>query len=235
MMPGAGGAAPPLLCVRGIDVRAGPAWRLRDVAIDVQAGKAVAVLGARGSGKTALLDVISGFVRPEQGRVAFDGRDVTRWPPHRIARAGVARSFQNAAAPEGCAVVDAVRAAAVGRGLGHHAAARLVAEALAATGLEADARREAASLPPDRLRLLWIARVAAAAPRLALLDEPLAGLAPAGAGRVISVLRRLEALGIAMIVTGHDPEALRAVCPRAVLLRDGRIAAAGRLADLARA
>ena len=85
------------------------------------------------------------------------------------------------------------------------------------------------------MRLLCVARVAAAAPRLALLDEPLAGLAPGAAGRVVSALRRLHGLGTAMIVTGHDPASLRVVCSRALFLNDGRLAGGLCPGDLDRA
>jgi len=224
-----------LLGVQGVSAGSGTARPLRDVSLDVDPGEALGVLGPRGSGKTALLNVISGFLRPERGRITFAGRDVTGWAPRRIARAGVARSFQAVSALNGADIGDVVLAAAVGRGLGARERREAVEEALTITGLASHLHRDSASLGPVEQRLVRLARVAAAAPRLALLDEPLAGLPPAGAGRVVSVLLRLRSAGIAMIVTGHHPASLRVVCSQAVLMRGGRIVDRGRPADMSRA
>jgi ABC-type branched-subunit amino acid transport system ATPase component len=230
----ADGRGGPLLRVDGVSVHGRGAWPLRGVSLDVAAGEAFGVLGPRGSGKTLLLDVISGFLRPAQGHVVFLGEDLTRWPAHRIARAGIARTFQTAPVLDGAPVREAVRAAAVGRGLGARQIHEAIEQALALTGLEAVQYRPGTSLPPAEQRLLRLAMVAAAAPRLALLDEPLAGLAPAAAGRIVSVLRRLHGRGAALLVTAHDPASLRVVCSRAVLLRGGRIAGSGRPAEMDR-
>jgi ABC-type branched-subunit amino acid transport system ATPase component len=221
-----------VLRVDGVCVRRGNRWPLREITIEVAAGEALGVLGPRASGKTALLDVISGFLRPERGHVVLDGENITRWPAYRIARAGVARSFQAAPQLDGAAVRDAVLAAAVGRGLSAMERRESVEEALAMTGLDAIEHRSTASLRPVERRLLCFARVAAAAPRLALLDEPLAGLPAADGGRIVSALRRLSAHGIALVVTAHDPASLRILCSRAVLLLGGRISGGGRPSDL---
>jgi ABC-type branched-subunit amino acid transport system ATPase component len=225
----------PLLRLDGVSVRAGTAWPLRDVTMEIGGGEAWGVLGPRGSGKTALLDVISGFLRPAHGRVLFLGEELTLRPPDRIARAGIARSFQTASGLDGGSVHDAVLAAAVGRRAGARETRDAVESALAATGLETVQYRPGASLAPVERQLVRLAIVAAAAPRLALLDEPLSGLAPAAAGRIVSALRQLHSRGIALLVTAHDPASLRVVCSRAVLLRDGRIAGSGRPSDMDRA
>ncbi|HEV2440433.1 MAG TPA: ATP-binding cassette domain-containing protein [bacterium] len=229
----AGGGA--RLRLDGISVRGETAWPLRDITVDVAPGEALGVLGPRGSGKTALLDVISGFLRPARGRIVLDGEDITGWRAHRIARAGVARSFQAPPFLEGTMIHEAISAAAIGRGLTARATREAVRRALAITGLEARAYDTGAALGPAEQRLLTVARVAAAAPRLALLDEPLAGLAPGAAGLIVSALRRLDEFGITLIVTAHDPASLRAVCARAALLRGGRIVGAGRPAEIHRA
>jgi branched-chain amino acid transport system ATP-binding protein len=235
MMPAARNAGPGLLQLDRVGVRSCGGWALEGMTLEVQAGEAIGVLGRRGSGKTALLDLISGFLRPRRGRLTFAGEDITRWAPHRIARAGVARSFQDAPEFDGLSVRDAVFAAAVGRGLERRGASLAVDTALVITGLAGEEDRAVAALGHAELRLLCVARVAAAAPRLALLDEPLAGLAPAAAGRVVSALRRLHGLGTAMIVTGHDPASLRVVCSRSLFLHDGRLAGGGRSGDVIRA
>jgi branched-chain amino acid transport system ATP-binding protein len=215
--------AAPLLRLDGVRVRAEGAWPVREFTIGVAPGEALGVLGPRSSGKTALLDVVSGFLRPERGRIALCGEDITGWAPHRIARAGVARSFQTPPFLDGTMIYDAVAAAAIGRGFSARRTRDAVGLGLAITGLAPKRYRTGAALEPAEQRLLTLARVAAAEPRLALIDEPLAGLAPEAAGLVISVLRRLHQIGTALIVTAHDAASLRVVCSRAVVMRDGRV------------
>jgi branched-chain amino acid transport system ATP-binding protein len=219
----AGSIGAPLLRLDAVAVRAEGARPLREFTIEVEAGEAVGVLGPRGSGKTALLDVISGFLHPQRGRITFGGDDITGWPARRIARAGVARSFQTPPFLDGTMIHDTVEAAAIGRGLGGREAREAVRRGLAITGLDTKMYCTGTALDPAEQRLLTLARVAAASPRLALLDEPLAGLAPEAAGLVVSTLRRLRDLGITLIVTAHDSASLRVVCSRTVVTRDGRI------------
>jgi branched-chain amino acid transport system ATP-binding protein len=209
MTPAARNAGSALLQLDRVSVRSGGGWALDGMTLEVQDGEAVGVLGRCGSGKTALLDIISGFLRPQRGRLTLAGMDITRWAAHRIARAGVARSFQDASGFDGLSVGDAVFAAAVGRGLERRVASQTVDNALVITGLDGQEDRAAGSLGPAELRLMCVARVAAAAPRLGL--------------------------GTAMIVTGHDPASLRVVCSRALFLNDGRFAGGGRPGDLNRA
>jgi len=215
--------AAPLLRLDGVRVRAEGAWPVREFTIGVAPGEALGVLGPRSSGKTALLDVVSGFLRPERGRIALCGEDITGWAPHRIARAGVARSFQTPPFLDGTMIYDAVVAAAIGRGFSARRTREAVGLGLAITGLAPKRYRTGAALEPAEQRLLTLARVAAAEPRLALIDEPLAGLAPEAAGLVVSALRRLHQIGTALIVTAHDAASLRVVCSRVVVMRDGRV------------
>jgi ABC-type branched-subunit amino acid transport system ATPase component len=221
----------PLLQIDGLGICAGADWPLREVTFEVAAGESVGLLGPRGAGKTALLDAISGFVHPARGRISLEGCDITGWPAHRVARAGVARSFQTPLRLDGQTVHDVVAAAAIGRGLSARATRESVQRALAFAGLGPEISGGVLP-PPAGPRLIALARVAAAAPRLALLDEPLAGLVGDATGLVVSALRRLHASGATLLVTAHDPASLRVVCSRALVLRDGRIVAAGRPAEM---
>jgi branched-chain amino acid transport system ATP-binding protein len=217
-------AGSPLLRLDGVALRADGGYPFREFTLDVAGGEAVGVLGPRGSGKTALLDVVSGFLRPVRGSIALGGTDITRWAASRIARAGVARSFQKPRFVDGAAVDEALLAAAVGRGLSAPELREAVGRGLTITGLETMVRHDIAGLDPAARRLLTLGCVVAAAPRLALLDEPLAGLSPDAAGMIIATLRRMRDLGITLLVTAHEASSLRVVCSRALFLRDGRIA-----------
>ena len=219
----AGVAAPSLLRLDGVVLRGGGGYPPRELTLDVAAGEAVGLFGPRGSGKTALLDAVSGFLRPVRGRIALAGTDITGWAASRIARAGVARSFQTPRSPDGAAVGEALVAAAVGRRLSARELREAFGRGLAVTGLETMAHHNVAALGPAARRLVTLACVVAAAPQLALLDEPLAGLGPDAAGLVIATLRRLRDLGITLLVTAHEASSLRVVCSRTVFIRDGRI------------
>jgi ABC-type branched-subunit amino acid transport system ATPase component len=221
-----------LLRLEDVGARTDGGWVLRDVTLGVAPAEAVGLVGPRGSGKTALLDTVSGFLHPAQGRVSLAGYDITGWRPHHVARAGIARSFQTADSPEDTTVLEAVAESAIGRGLSARATRDAVRRALLLTGLDGAASEDAAALPAAERRLLALARVAAAAPRLALLDEPLAGLAPPAAGLIVSALRRLHEAGVALLVTAHNPASLRVLCSRAVVLRDGRITGGGRPTEI---
>lgn len=224
--------AEPLLRLEDVVLAANGTHPAREFTVDVAAGEALGVLGPRGSGKTALLDVVSGFLRPRRGRIVLGGAEITGWTARRIARAGVARTFQTPAFLDGTMIHDTVMAAAIGRGLPSRQARAVVRRELALAGLEAKMYLTSTALNSVEQRLLTLARVAAAVPRLALLDEPLAGLEPAGAGRILSGLRRLRSLGITLVVTAHDGASLRVLCDQAVLMGDGRIVAAGRPAEV---
>jgi ABC-type branched-subunit amino acid transport system ATPase component len=213
----------PLLRLAGVVIPACGMRPRREFTADVRAGEAVALLGPRGSGKTALLDVVCGLLRPAAGRVVFHGEDITGRPTPRIARAGIARTFQTPPALGGTAVGEAVLAAAVGRRLRGRPRAQAVETGLAIAGLAPAPCSLDGPLDPAARHLVALGRVAAAAPSLALLDEPLAGVSRDHLGPVVGALRRLRDLGITLVVTAHDAGPLRAVCSRALAIREGRI------------
>lgn len=231
-----------LLQATGVVRRFGGVVALDGVNLDVQPGTITAVIGPNGSGKTTLLNTLSGAYRPQAGHIALDGHALVGLRPHRIARLGLARTFQNIRLFGDLSVLDNVRVGA-SRGRGstlaailfgtraHHAAEAALTEAahraLDTVGLAAFAGQRAGSLPYVRQRLLEIARAIAAAPRLLLLDEPAAGMNMTEAMQLMDLVRRLRDGGLTVVMVEHNMRLVMGVCERVSVLDFGRRIAEG--------
>jgi len=226
----------PVLAVTGLSKRFGALFATRDLSLEVEAGELHALIGPNGAGKTTALAQVSGELRADAGRIRFDGRDVTRLPVHARARLGLARSFQITSVFEALSVEDNVALAVqarAGSSFRFFARARRervlrapAREALARFGLESQAAMPAAHLAHGQRRRLEVAMAIAQAPRLLLLDEPMAGLGPSETGRMTELLQGLRGrLGILMVE--HDMDAVFALADRISVLVNGETIASG--------
>lgn len=204
----------------------------------------VSLIGPNGSGKTTLIDLVSGFQAPDMGSVSFDGEAVTGWPPHRLAGRGLARTFQRVRLFGELSVVDNVligmhvrshsRTGDLGQLVGLPSAraashrrrdeARALLERVGLTGME---DRPGATLAYGQQRRLEIARALALAPRLVLLDEPVAGMNPSEVGRLAELFSQLNREGLAMLLVEHHLRLVVEVCSRVAVLNRGRKIADG--------
>ncbi len=216
-----------LLEVEGITVRFGGLTALADVALTVEPGEIAAVIGPNGAGKTTLFAVISGFLRPQAGRVRFAGQDVTSMPPERLCALGLVRTFQVTRPFAGLTVRENIAVAA-------HLRHRSRPEALALAGRVAERvhladrlERPAAELTLAGRKRLELARALATEPRLLLLDEVLAGLNPAEIAEMEPVIRGLRADGITVLLIEHVMQAVMRLSDRVWVLVGGRIVASG--------
>jgi branched-chain amino acid transport system ATP-binding protein len=178
-----------LLDVQGITKRFGGLVAVDNATISVEAGSITGLIGPNGAGKTTLFTVISGFETPQQGRVVFAGRDVTRDPVHVRAMAGLARTFQIVQPFTGLSVRENI---AVGSFLRHADRATALAKASEvgeAVGLGPLLDRPAGALTVAGRKRLELARALATGPKLLLLDEVLAGLNPSEIRDMIPVVR----------------------------------------------
>lgn len=231
-----------ILEATGLARRFGGVAAVDGVDLAVGEGELVGLIGPNGSGKTTLIDLVSGFQRPDRGEVRFAGQVVTGWRPHRLAARGLARTFQRVRLFPGLSVLENVvlgmhTAAAggeVGRLLGLPGARhRDAAQAAGATdllervGLAGMADRPASALAYGQQRRLEIARAAAAAPRLLLLDEPVAGMNPSEVARLSELFRALNAEGLAIVLVEHHLKLVVEICSRVVVLDEGRKIAEG--------
>jgi branched-chain amino acid transport system ATP-binding protein len=218
-----------------------------DVTLDFATGSLTCLIGPNGAGKSTLLGCLSGFLPLDAGRVLVDGTDVTDWPAHRRARAGVAVCFQTTRVLE---YLDVVGNAAVGchtwtrtgfvagmlRPPWQWREERTVAaearRALDLVGLGDRADAPASSLPIGQLRLLAVARALAQRPRLLLLDEPAAGLRAAEKEKLAEALRALRESGLTQVLVEHDMTFVGALADRVVVLDRGRVIADGPPAEV---
>ena len=162
---------------------------LRGVKLELPPGEALGLVGPNGAGKTTLVNVLSGFQAPDSGSVLLDGADVTGWSPPRLARAGLARTFQAALPFAGLTVAESVAVGAMGVGVGRRRAVDVAANVLERLGLGEQAQSPAGLQPPGSQRLLGIARALATGPRYLLLDEPAAGLNDEERRELVAILR----------------------------------------------
>ena len=196
---------------------------LDGVDIDVRQGEIFGLIGPNGSGKTTLLNVVSGVYAPSDGDIVFDGQETGGRKPHRVARLGLARTFQNIRLFSQLTVRENVEAAAPP---GTDEAS--VDEALAWFGLEAVEREKAVNLPYGMQRRLEIARAVVRRPSLILLDEPAAGMNESESDELLENIKRIRSrLGCSVVVVDHDLRLIMQLCDRIQVLDQGRTIALG--------
>jgi ABC-type branched-subunit amino acid transport system ATPase component len=201
-------------------------WRAN---LQVEQGEILGLIGPNGSGKTTLINVISGQYKPEDGRILLDGEDVTRFTPHQLAHAGIARTYQIPRPFHSMTVIDNV---AIGHMFGRHQHSRTEAVNRAMEWLTFVGLGHKADLPVGKLNLherkfLEIARALSLEPKLLLLDEVLAGLNPAEVNLGIELIRRIHARGITLVFVEHNTRAVTALSDRIAVLNYGRNIATG--------
>ncbi|MFD4327256.1 ABC transporter ATP-binding protein [Nocardioides sp. NPDC058538] len=202
-------------------------------------GKINALIGPNGSGKTTFFNCVTGMIRPDSGTVTYQGRDVTGHAPHRIARAGLGRSFQLCRIFPRMTVLDNVLAGVRSTGLVHRlrgahnpddiARAR---ELLARVGIEHLERSEARDISYGQQKLLELAGVLMAEPDTIMLDEPAGGVNPALIGRIATLVRELNAEGRTFVIVEHNMELVMSLSDHVVVFDRGRPIASGAPADV---
>jgi ABC-type branched-subunit amino acid transport system ATPase component/ABC-type branched-subunit amino acid transport system permease subunit len=230
------------LILRDLTLRFGGLTAVNAVSMEVAAGTVHALIGPNGAGKSSVLNVISGFYRATSGQVTLFGAALGDRPPHLLARAGVARSFQNTELFARMTVLENVlagchtryragflptilrlpRAMAEERSM--QAEARMLLEVV---GLSDFAEEQARNLPFGHQRRLEIARALALRPKLLLLDEPAAGLTHAEIEHLIALIRGLADRGMTVMLVEHHVEMIMAVSDRVTVLDHGEVIADG--------
>ncbi|MEM8741346.1 MAG: ABC transporter ATP-binding protein [Pseudomonadota bacterium] len=194
----------------------------------VEGGAAIGILGPNGAGKTSLFNLITGDLRSDAGRIAFDGRDITRLPAARRCKLGIARSFQVPQPFGGMTVFEnALVGATQGAGLRGAEAEAHVIEVLTATGLLPKANIRAGRLTLLERKRLELARALSARPKLLLLDEIAGGLTEAECTALIETIKGLHETGTTIIWIEHVVHALLAVVERLIVIDFGRKIAEG--------
>ena len=231
-----------ILQVSGLTKRFGGLTAVDNVTFDVPAGEVFALIGPNGAGKTTMFNCVTGVYKPTLGRVTFLGRDLTGSPPHRAAKAGIARTFQNIRLFEYMSALDNVR-------LGHHCRMhsklwdslfktpyerheeRRITEhsmdLLTLVGLDHHAENYARNLAYGQQRRLEIARALATEPKLLLLDEPAAGFTPQEKVELMELVGTILKRGITVFLIEHDMKVVMQASQRIVVLDHGEKIAEG--------
>lgn len=215
--------ATPLLQIERLTKTFGGLVAVDDLSFRVDAGEIVGLLGPNGSGKTTVMNLVSGALRPNSGRILLDGVNLAGMPAHRIARAGVARTFQLVRVMASLDCLENVKAGlAFGpAGLWGREAEREAFALLERIGLEGVAGQAAGDLTYINQKRLELARALALRPRLLLLDEWLAGLNPSELREAIALLKSLHADGLTVVLVEHVMDAIRSLCHRVVVMNAG--------------
>jgi branched-chain amino acid transport system ATP-binding protein len=223
-----------MLVTRGLGKRFGALWAIRHVDLEIREGEIVGIIGPNGAGKTTLFNVVSGFLGPDEGGVEFEGRDITGAASHRVARLGLARTFQIPRPFRQMTVQENVMLNALPR---HRTPARawLVArDVLRFLELEPYADVRASALTVGLLKELELAKALAREPRLLLLDEVMAGLTPVEVRTMMARIESLPARGVTVVWIEHVMAAIMNVARRVVVLHHGERIAEGPPREVAR-
>ncbi len=230
-----------VLEVRGVTVRFGGLTALDEVSLAVASRQVTGIIGPNGAGKTTLLNALCGFVRPDAGRVRFDGRELTRLRPHRLAGLGIARTLQGVGLFAGLTAAENVMVGATCRAragpwpglLGLPRGARderklraMALEALAMVGAAQLAGKLPGELPFGFRKRVALARALVARPRLLLLDEPASGLSETELPELGELIRGLAARA-SVVVVEHHMDLMMSICDSIVVLDFGKVIAAG--------
>jgi len=230
----------PLLSVEDVNKAFGGVQALSAVSFELFPGDILGVIGPNGSGKTTLVNVITGFVRPDSGRIVFKGRDITGWPPHKIADAGLTRTFQvmrpyfslpaykNLIVP-----LISPRARRLGgwRGGGRLGSRDAVAvDILEEIGFERDSYvpyKAASALPTGYLKRLELARCLALRPEVIICDEVFSGLSMSEMASMVPLMEKLQMEGVTLIMVEHRLRELFRLSGRVMVLNFGAKVAEG--------
>lgn len=223
-----------ILVVENVWKRFGGIVALAGVSIEVREGERLAIIGPNGSGKTTLFNIITGYVKPDRGRVSFDGQDITGKKPHQIARLGIARTFQIVKPFANLTVEENVVVAALSRNRSVEEARRHALHVLELVGLYDKRNVRAAMLNLAEKKRLELAKALALNPRLLLLDEVAAGLRPSEIKELKKLLYKINSEGVTIVMVEHVLRAVSGFAERVVVLHHGSKLAEGRPEDIAR-
>jgi branched-chain amino acid transport system ATP-binding protein len=246
--PARDGGRAPALDITGVTRRFFGVAALDGVAFSVPAGSITGLIGPNGAGKSTLLNVVSGLLRPDAGQVRFEGAAVTGLKPHRLAAAGLTRTFQIARGFPKMSVFqhlmlygprqpgERLLQAPMWSRAARDREAELAERALAiAARLRLSPLLDApvTALSGGQKKLVEIGRTLMAEPRMILLDEPMAGVNPSLGAEIAAHLQALNAEGISLCLVEHDMALIRRLCDHVVVMAEGRTLVTGSFAEVA--
>jgi ABC-type branched-subunit amino acid transport system ATPase component len=228
-----GGSKPETLVAEEIRVHFEGVKAVDGVDLTLEQGQIMGLIGPNGAGKTTFMNAVSNFVQRTSGRVILGGRDVSSWPPHRLAGAGLVRTFQDVATFPELTVFENVELGALGAGLSRRKARARASTLLADLGLARLGNLPASALPHGEERRVGIARAVAVGPKFLLLDEPAAGLDDRESLQLAETIAKLrDDVGCGVLLVEHDMRIIFRVCERIQVLDFGKPLAFGEPAEI---
>jgi branched-chain amino acid transport system ATP-binding protein len=221
-----------MLQMRSIDAGYGTFQALFGVDLDVRAGEAVGVIGPNGAGKTTLMRVISGLIRPRAGTISMEGVDVVRTPAHRIVSLGIAHVPENRRLFPRLSVTDNLKMGAFMPEARARYAERLDFVFDLFPRMKERRNQLAGTMSGGEQQMCAIGRALMSDPKLLLLDEPSAGLAPVVVQQVFELVKRIRASGLTVLIVEQNVQQVLRVVDRAYLLEAGTIRASGSSTDM---
>ena len=217
-----------VLSVRGVKKSFGGLLAVNDVSFELPAGQIMGLMGPNGAGKTTLVNVMCGFYKPDTGKIAFQGEDITGFPAHKVCRLGMARTFQ-IPQPfwEMTALQNVAVAAMYARGLGKAEAEEKAPEVLRFTELLDKADVLAKDLSTITLKRLEVARALATGPTLILVDEAAAGLDESELPQMLDLLESIRQTGVTIILIEHVMKVMREAVDMILAMNEGATIAYG--------
>jgi branched-chain amino acid transport system ATP-binding protein len=213
---------------RGLSKRFGGLWALRKVDFQLEKCEILGLIGPNGSGKTTLFNVVTGFLKPTEGRVMAFGEDITALPPYEICKKGIARTFQIARPFSDLTVLDNVVIGSLLRTRDADEAVEKAKGILEFIGLSRKAGDLGKNLTTIERKHLELAKALSTEPKILLLDEVMAGLKPAEMDVVLKTLAKIRDSGVSLLVVEHVMRAIEAICDRVFVLDYGEKIAEGR-------
>lgn len=211
----------PELVVSNVTKRFGGLIAVNDVSFSVKGGEILGLIGPNGAGKTTLFSCLTGFHKPDGGKVMYEGRDIAGWSPNNICALGIARTFQVVQILQGMSVLENVQVGAYLRYGGTGAARRKAMEVLERMGMAKRAAVKAVNLTLPEKKRLEVAMCLATNPRVLMLDESMAGLTPTEIQESTGMIRQLREDGLALVIVEHVMEAIMPIADRVMVLDTG--------------
>lgn len=200
---------------------------LKNVSIEIRENEIVGIIGPNGAGKTTLTNVIAGIYLPTNGRIIFDGQDITELPAHRRCRLGIGRTFQLARPLGDMNLLENVMVGALfGQGLGQREARERAREICEFLGIE-EVERDVTRLTALEIKKMEISHALATQPNMLFLDEVMAGLNADETMEMIELVRKINAQGITIVVIEHVMRVIKELTQRVVVLDWGQVIAEG--------
>ena len=222
-----------MLEVAGVSKAFGGLKAVDNASLTVDAGEIVGLIGPNGAGKTTLFAAIAGFHRPDAGRIAFGGRDITGLPPHKICAAGMVRTFQITQPFAKITVRENIMVGAYFTTADRRAAAAKAEAVAAQVGMADQLDQNGADLTVAGRKRLELARALATGPRLLLLDEVMAGLNPTEISEIVAIIKSIRHSGVTILLIEHVMQAVTSLAERVYVLNQGRMIAEGTPAAIA--